>query len=48
MGLLLWHLIDFVDKRGRKVEDSAKEDLSNFYELSDEGGMWLTTFISTT
>ncbi|XP_028393448.1 ESF1 homolog [Dendronephthya gigantea] len=26
----------FVDKRGRKVQDSAKEDLSNFYELSDE------------
>ncbi|CAB3979337.1 Hypothetical predicted protein [Paramuricea clavata] len=26
----------FVDKRGRKVKESANEDLSNFYELSDE------------
>ncbi|XP_046859479.1 ESF1 homolog [Xenia sp. Carnegie-2017] len=26
----------FVDKRGRKVKESASEDLSKFYEISDE------------
>lgn len=32
-------LLDFVDKRGRKVKESANEDLSKFYELCDEDGM---------
>jgi hypothetical protein len=41
--LYLILITDFVDKRGRKVKESASEDLSNFYELSDENGMLLYT-----
>ena len=49
-------LLDFVDKRGRKVKESASEDLSKFYELCDEDGMctvaipgiWLKGFVLTT
>lgn len=38
-------LLDFVDKRGRKVKESASEDLSNFYELCDEDGMCTSAMI---
>lgn len=44
--ILLKLFSDFVDKRGRKVKDTANEDLSIFYNLSDQDGTVVHVFFN--